>query len=292
MVRMTILKEELYVSYERSSAVDIYDCANCLFKEQKSINDITDPMDIASCSLSNCVYVLNRSFNPKRIIEIMKFDSSFVNVITKWAVPRGSCYKISVYNRQIILSFTKSGWAKIIEYDSNGSITGRVNLNLIKPPAATFHWQAVRNRADGFVGMVENLFSDKVELMIIDNEEKLVKNTTIALDLRLPLEVFLRKPSYSLTKDKMGNVLVTANTKVYLFNSSLELKIELTIGCAAFVSPCISVEESGEWLYIIDIDSNSLLMCFLRQSTKESIGEKPAVRKLGLGSFSKRLMLA
>lgn len=272
MVRMTILKEELYVTYSRSSAIDIYDCANCLFKEQKSINDITDPMDIVSCSLSNCVYVLNRSFSPKRIIEILKFDSSFVSVITKWTVPRGSCHKISVYNGQIILSFTESDWAKmiIIEYDSNGSIAGRVNLN--KPPGAAFHWQAVRNRADGFVGMVENLLSDKIKLMIIDNEEEIIKNTTIEGDHRLPLKIFLEKPSYWLTTDKIGNVLVAANSKVYLFNSSLELKGELTIGRAA----CISVEESGERLYVIDIDSNSLLMWFLRQNTKESIGEEPA----------------
>lgn len=273
MVRMTILKEELYVTYSRSSAVDIFDCANCRFKEHKSINDITDPMDIASCSLSNCVYVLNRSFSSKRIIEILKFDSSFVNAITKWAVPRGLCHKISVYNGQLILSFTGSDWAKIIEYDSNGSIAGRVNLN--KPLSADFNWQAVRNRADGFVGMVENLFSDTIKLMIIDNEGEIIKNTTIERD---PLKFLLEMPSYSLTTDKIGNVLVTDSSKVYLFNSSLELKRELNIGHAT--AACILVDESGERLYAIDIDSNSLLMWFLRQNTKESISEESTTAEI------------
>lgn len=91
-------------------------------------NEVSPPYCFTQAyTSSNCMYVLKQPFSPKRIIKILKFDSSLLCERnykvdgSTWIV-----HKTSVYRLTKLFSYSlKSGWSKITEYDSNGSLTGK-----------------------------------------------------------------------------------------------------------------------------------------------------------------------
>src|SRR6218665_884245 len=55
---MTILGKELFLSHENSSQIGVYDSETFQYVRQLSIDGISIPMDIASCKIANCLFVI------------------------------------------------------------------------------------------------------------------------------------------------------------------------------------------------------------------------------------------
>lgn len=123
---VTTLDSEVFVISQHSSDVEVYDSRSLELKRQFHVEDLFDPVDIASCPTNRCLYVFDWKGESN---EIMRLDYSEGKLLLKWSTGPDGGFLSMAPQGNIVLSV----WEKSIlrEYSPEGQ-----EIREIKLPAA------------------------------------------------------------------------------------------------------------------------------------------------------------
>ena|SRR6218665_966406 len=127
---MTILGNELFISHSDNSVIEVYHTETFNLGRNLMIDGMPYPMDIASCKIANCLYIIFRKDSGSES-HIMKLDPKG-QLINKW--PSGGYHgRLSTYESNVIVCLVEK--QLIHEFNVNGKLIRTVPLS----PAVGFN---------------------------------------------------------------------------------------------------------------------------------------------------------
>src|SRR6218665_1296284 len=253
---LAILKDEVFVSYLKSSLITVYDSATFNCKRALTVSGLTNPEHIVSSSVYQCLYAFDWSYRGMAC-EILRIDPHIGTVVKNWETHEGGGRLSIASDTNIILNVNNK--AQLNEYTADGELLRMINL-----ASGTYivrAWHALKLDSRLFVvchGGYDDPRSRVCLLSIIDNfcglfQQRLDTEVlrTFGDDYRQPFNN-LRRPMY-LAVDKDGSILVcdAENKRLFLLNSCLEeARLLIPEENADFLPWRVCVDESnGRYLH-------------------------------------------
>src|SRR6218665_69370 len=140
---MTILGKELFVSHENYKPIEVYDSETFQFDRNWLIDRISHPMDMTSCKIANCLYIIFRD-DKKSDSRILKVEPE-KEVKRNWSTG-GDHGRLSIYKSNVIVCLFEK--QLINEFNGDGNLIHTVHLS----PAVGFNhpWHAIKVTSSHF----------------------------------------------------------------------------------------------------------------------------------------------
>ena len=220
---MTILGKELFVSHENKSVIEVYDLETFQFVRHWTIEGISQPMDIASCKIANCLYIIIREDSESKS-HIMKIDPKG-QLIKNWSTG-GEHGRLSTYESNVIVCIFEK--QLINEFNGDGILIDTVNLS----PAVGFNhpWHAIKVTNNHFAVCHGEAKDELHRVCIVDYQGTIKRELsrwqtgTGEGKLNVPI---------CLVEDNSGRSILVAdrdNKKIRHLNCSLQRKENLISG--------------------------------------------------------------
>lgn len=244
-VGMTIMKNELFVVYERCSVIESYSCVNYDYAGYKEIEKMNNPEDIASCPSEQCLYILNTNAEKSKL-EILQIDAKTSSSIgAKWKV-KGSHGRISVRNGVIVVSLLHEKVGHVIKYNPDLSSFYRFRMP-ISDSAFESPLRVLKSNDDQFLCLEE--YATEVNLFLVDSKGIVLKKTPIA-----NADMFAKH--FHLITDTKGNAIFADmdERQICSYDSNLENKRELISTPRINTPDLIALDECDERLFVLSRD--------------------------------------
>lgn len=221
IVGMTILDEELFISSERSSQIDVYDSLTFKFNRSWKLEELVNPGDMRSSRKDKCLYIIDRKRGGQQK-EILRVDPDG-KLILKWSTGNEYGESLSITDESNIV-LTVSNKNKLNEYSSNGQLIREIKLSTDR--GGIYHpMHAVKLNKGRFVVSHGDMGDLLHRVCIVDVDGKVKKSFGGEKGIN---EKEMNVPSY-LAVDGDGSVVVLdrENSRVLLLTSGLEFTREI-----------------------------------------------------------------
>lgn len=262
---ITVLKGRMYVIYLHLSTMEVYYCKTDAFVYRKQVAAMLHPKDIASCPLSDCLYILN-TLSDYISMTVVRIDSS--KAVTQWDVPSESS-QISVFEGNIIISLFSNCIPEIKEYNCHGSLIRTIPLQM--STELFYSWQVLKMPNECYVCFLAYLGAHTIttDLFLLTNDGKKLKSLRSVTSKEDHDCEAHQKP---LAVDINRNIILSDSleNKFWVFDSNLENREELP--SELIIPDIIVLDESSEHLFALNKQHASVQVFSLKQQllTKET----------------------
>ena len=242
---ITAMNQKLYIVYQGSSIVEIYDLGTSTYRETFSVKWMSDPCDIVARH-----NVLHISDNKKNLIHRIQLSN---HTYSCWSVASNHSRISSTETGNVVVSCRDL--EKIFEYTSEGVLIREIPTNPIEPTIPGL-MHAVRLDDNHLLICHSSTNSDRV--CIINNGGSLVRSYGRGKGSGIGQ---LIRPSYLAVDLKNGFILVadTDNNRIVRLNRSLEYVDEVVPDSFGLKQPQkMHLDESTGWLYVVGPRGNHI----------------------------------
>lgn len=249
---IAVLEKSLFICYENTPDIEVYDSATYMYVRQLSIPDIKGPLgisDMASCVKLSCLILIGQFKESSDCSEIrqMKTDGT---ILKHWS-SGGNAGRLSVYESNVIVCLSDK--LIIREFDKNGQVINTVRLS---PAVGLIHpWHAIKVTSMHFIVSHGDKDDKLRRVCLVDLEGNILKEIKEWIK---PKDTILTPPStfdvpFCLLEDSMRSILVVdrEHRKVILLNSSLKWQKTLLKTSEKDHFPIrLSFDETGNRLFV------------------------------------------
>lgn len=237
IVGLAVLGKSLFVSHEKTPAIEVYDSATYVSQGQIRIPRMAEPLDIASCVQQSCLFVIGRLESSKESTSDILRIKSDGEVEMKWQ-SGGNFGRLSTYESNVIVCL--SDRLLVREFTPEGELLHEVRLS----PAAGFNHlsHAIKVTSMHFV-VSHGEKDDKVRrVCLVDRGGNILKKFELKEKSKFPV---------CLLNDRGRAILVgDAEGRIILLSSNLGCERNLLEKADKYIATRISFDETEKRLFV------------------------------------------
>src|SRR6218665_1860919 len=166
---LAILDNELFVVTGYSSDIEVYDSIELSFSRRMHLKELIYPLDIASCDISKCLYILDRN-DILKSDEILRIDSN-AKLIKNWSI--GNCHgnAVSITDESNVIV---SVGHVLKVYSPDGQLISQINLSV--DPGIQYIRHAIKLSNGDFLLSYGSGHKEKYGVCIVNAVGKLTRS--------------------------------------------------------------------------------------------------------------------
>ena len=219
---LTILDNELFIITLCSSYIEVYNSIELCFSRRMNLKELIDPMDITSCNISKCLYILDGKDFLKSA-EILRVDSN-AKLIKNWSIGNCHGYTVSIRPTDDSNVIVSDGFCHVLKkYSRDGQFINKINLSV--EAGIHFPRHAIKLSNGDFLFSCDSRYEEPHRICTVDAYGRLKRSFGGNCG---PSNEQMKRPVY-LSVDENGFVLVADqfNSRVLLLDSNLTFQREI-----------------------------------------------------------------